>query len=207
MYTLSVMNKQLFIKRWLLQGIVVLSPILLTGIILFLVIQKTDMALWWAWDFLFPNTAKPFAFPGLGLLAVISILTLVGALTESWLISQCIKLFNFVLSKVPFIRSIYNTIFKIVESVANSQNAFTNAVLIEYPKKDCYSIAFLTSESSKKFKVSTGKDDLVNVFLPTTPNPTSGFYLIVPKSQIINTDMSPEEAFKLIISAGIVQEH
>lgn len=198
------MTKQLFLKRWLLQGIVVTFPILVTLIVLYLIVVKTDQALGIVWNFIAPET-KP-SFPGLGLILVISLLIITGMLTESWLIRQAIKLFNFSLSKLPFIRNIYTTALKIIESVINSQDSFSTVVLIEYPKEDCYTVAFLTGEATAHFKSLTGENDLVSVFIPSTPLPSNGFYLLIPKNKIKITTLTTEEAFKLIVSVGIVKE-
>lgn len=146
---------------------------------------------------------KPI-FPGVGLLVATGILITIGALTESYLITKGIALFNYVMSKLPIIRTIYTTVHKIVESTIGHNSSFSKAVLIEYPREGMYSIAFKTSNSTF-LCAKTGKK-LVNIFLPTTPNPTSGFYLLLPEDQIYDTHLDPEEAFKLIISAGMVQK-
>jgi len=108
------------------------------------------------------------------------------------------------MSKLPVIRTIYSTVHKIVESTLGHNNSFSKVVLIEYPRKGIYSLAFKTSETNLVCK-TTGKK-LINIFLPTTPNPTSGFYLMIPEDEINYTDLAPEEAFKQIISAGMVQK-
>jgi uncharacterized membrane protein len=108
------------------------------------------------------------------------------------------------MSKLPFIRNIYTTVLKVAQSTLGNYEAFSSVVMIEYPRKGIYSLAFKTSKN-EQFSEDTNKE-YINVFLPTTPNPTSGFYLIVPKDEAIETDINPEEAFKLIISAGIVSK-
>lgn len=202
-------TKHWFIKRWLLQGIAVALPIVLTAIILYYSVIYTDAVFWFFWDLL-PWDSLPWAvhkpyFPGVGLLVVTLILTTIGFLTESWLVNKGINIFNNLMSKVPFIKSIYSTALKVVQSTVGNMSNFSSVVLIEYPMKGVYALAFKTSETSKVVKDATG-EELVNVFLPTTPSPASGFYLMVPKNKIIKTDITTEEAFKLIISAGIVQD-
>ena len=108
------------------------------------------------------------------------------------------------MSKLPFIKNIYSTAVKVAQSTLGNYDAFTGVVMIEYPRKGVYSLAFKTSKN-EKFSSDNGQE-YMNVFLPTTPNPTSGFYLIVPTTEIIETDIEPEQAFKLIISAGIVSD-
>ena len=202
-------KKPWFIKRWLLQGIAVALPVVITAIILYYSVIYADAFLWFCWDLLpwdlLPwEVSKPY-FPGVGLLVVTSGLIVLGFLTESWLINKGINIFNNIMSRLPFIRNIYSTALKVVQSTVGNMDNFSSVVLIEFPMKGVYSVAFKTSDSSQVVKNATGKN-LVNIFLPTTPSPASGFYLMIPEEQIIETDITTEEAFKLIISAGIVQK-
>ncbi len=202
------MAKPWFIKRWLLQGLVLTLPIIVTVIVFYYTIIYTDAILWFFWDLLpwdlLPwDVVKP-KFPGLGLLVVTTLVIFIGAITESFVIKKVVDLFNLLMSKLPFIRNVYSTVLKVAESTLGNYSAFSSAVMIEYPRKGVYSLAFKTSDN-KELSDSLGQE-FVNIFLPTTPNPTSGFYLIVPKNEVIETDINPELAFKLIISAGIVSK-
>lgn len=202
-------KKAWFIKRWLLQGIAVALPIVITVVILYYSVIYADSIFWFIWDMLpwdlLPwEVSKPH-FPGVGLIVVVSLLTILGFLTESWLINKGFNIFNLIMSKLPFIRNIYSTALKVVQSTVGNTNNFSSVVLIEFPMEGIHAVAFKTSKSSEVIKDATGKE-LINIFLPTTPNPTSGFYLMVPEDKIIETDITTEEAFKLIISAGIVQK-
>lgn len=194
------MGKQWFIKRWFFQGLVVMLPIIITTVCLYYGIIYTDAVLWWLWDLVPWEVAKP-NFPGLGLLVVGIGTILIGMLTESWLVNSFIGYFNLLMSKLPVIRNIYTTVSQVAQSTLGGYENFTDVVMVEYPRKGVYSLAFKTSESE-----IMGEDKYINVFLPTTPNPTSGFYLIVPADEVKKTELSPEQAFKLIISAGIVQK-
>lgn len=202
-------QKHWFIKRWLLQGIAVALPITITIFILYYSVIYADAVFWFCWDLLpwdlLPWTVSKPYFPGVGLVVVVVLLALLGFLTESWLINKFFDIFNSLMSRLPFIRSIYATALKVVQSTVGSMDNFSNVVLIEFPMRGMYSLAFKTSNSSQLACDITGKK-LINIFLPTTPSPTSGFYLMVPEDKIIPTNISPEEAFKLIISAGIVQD-
>ena len=198
------MAKHWFIKRWFLQGLVVMLPVIITAICLYYGIIYTDAVLWWLWD-LVPWDLMPWEvtkpdFPGLGLLVVGIGTVIIGMLTESWLVNSVIKYFNLLMGKLPFIRNIYSTVAQVAQSTLGSYDNFTDVVMIEYPRKGIYSLAFKTSESN----ICEDKN-LTNIFIPTTPNPTSGFYLLVPTEEVIPTSLNPEQAFKLIISAGIVQ--
>jgi uncharacterized membrane protein len=202
-----VKRKTLSLKRWLLQGIVITLPLLVTLITLYYGIIYTDAVLWFLWDLL-PWDLLPWSitkpkFPGLGLVVFTAVLIIIGFLAESFIVSRAIKLFNWSMSKVPFIRNIYTTVHKVVQSLFNNKTNFTGVVLIEYPRKDVYALAFKTSNSFELFCEKTNKK-LINIFFPTTPNPTSGYYLLIPEDDIIELDLTTEQAFKLIISAGIV---
>jgi uncharacterized membrane protein len=109
------------------------------------------------------------------------------------------------MSKVPFIRNIYPAIFKVVQNIFNNKENFSKVVLIEYPKKGTFALAFKTREGPEVFNEKLNQK-LVSVFFPTTPNPTSGYYLLIPEEDVVEIDITTEEAFKLIISAGIVQK-
>lgn len=198
------MQRPLFIKRWFFQGIVVLLPVIVTAAILYYGIIYTDSLLWFVWDLLPWNLPKPL-FPGLGLIIVFSSITIIGALAESWLINQIIRLFNKLMAQLPVIRNIYNTVLKVSQNTFGSYEKFSGVVLVPFPSSDHLCIAFKTGITQTSIRDKSGKN-LVNVFLPTTPNPTSGFYLMIPEEKIIETDITPEQAFKLIISAGIMED-
>lgn len=198
------MKKQWFIKRWFLQGLVLMLPVIVTAVVLYYGVIYADTVLWFLWDLLPITTARPaFVIPGLGLVVVASVTVLLGALTESFLVSRVVELFNLLMSKVPIIRSIYSTVLKVAQNTLGNFDSFSKVVLLEHNGKYC--MAFQTSETSTEISTKVGIN-LINVFLPTTPNPTSGFYIMVPEDKIIPLDIEPELAFKLIISAGIVKD-
>lgn len=199
------MQRPLFVKRWFLQGIVVLLPVIVTAAILYYGIQYADSLLWFVWDLLPFKIEKPPLVPGLGLIIVFCTITLIGALAESWLINHCIRLFNKLMAQLPVVRNIYNTVLKVSQNAFGSQSKFSGVVLVPFPSKEQLSIAFKTGPTPASIKTKTGKN-LMNVFIPTTPNPTSGFYLMIPEESVIDTDITPEQAFKLILSAGIMHD-
>lgn len=198
-------HKHWFLKRWFLQGLVITVPISVTCLLLYYLVVKTDSILSYLWGLL-PWTLPAWMSPWIGLLFVIAILIGIGALTESWLVGKCWSLFNKLMSMLPIVRTIYNTIHRVVESVLGNNQNLSKTVLIEFPRPGIYALAFKTSNGSTTLSTALGGRKVSNVFVPTTPNPTSGFYLVVPDDQIIETPIKPEEAFKLIISAGIVQD-
>jgi len=199
------MKKQWFIKRWFLQGLALILPIIVTIVVLYYGVIYTDAILWFLWDLLpwslLPWTITKPSFPGLGLLVVVPLTIIVGALTESFIVGRAVKIFNKLMGRLPVIRSIYSTVLKVSQSTFGNFDSFSKVVLIEHNNKYC--MAFKTSDCSHEISKFTGKR-LTNIFLPTTPNPTSGFYIMVPTDDLIELDIEPEAAFKLIISAGIV---
>ena len=142
--------------------------------------------------------------PGLGLLILIIAITLIGALTAGLVGRIVIRAGESMLNRMPVIRSVYGASKQILETVLHSQSkAFRQPVLVEYPRKGLWAIAFVTGTTEGEVQHLVA-DRLINVFLPTTPNPTSGFLLFVPKEDLVILDMSVEEAIKMVISAGIV---
>jgi uncharacterized membrane protein len=142
--------------------------------------------------------------PGLGLIVLVVFITLVGSMTAGFLGRFVIRLSENMLNRMPVIRSVYGASKQILETVLQHQsNAFRQAVLVEYPRRGIWAIAFITGRTEGEVQ-NLIADDLINVFLPTTPNPTSGFLLFVPKEDLIMLDMSVEEAIKMVISGGIV---
>jgi len=142
--------------------------------------------------------------PGLGLLVLIIFITLVGALTAGFLGRMVLRFYENMLNRMPIVRSVYGATKQILETVLHRQSgAFRQPVLVEYPRRGMWAIAFITGRTEGEVQ-NLIADELINVFLPTTPNPTSGFLLFVPREDLINLDMTVEEAIKMVISAGIV---
>ncbi len=151
-----------------------------------------------------PETFLPFATPGLGMLIAFVVLTLIGFLTAN-IIGRSVQRFGEkLLDKVPVIRGVYKTVKQLFETVLSQQSqAFREAVLIEYPRHGVWAIGFITGRTEGEVQDLT-TEETINVFLPTTPNPTSGFLLFVPRKDIVRLSMSIEEAIKMVVSGGIV---
>ena len=142
--------------------------------------------------------------PGLGLVVLVVFITLVGAMTAGFLGRIVIRFSENMLNRMPIIRSVYGASKQILETVLQQQsNAFRQAVLVEYPRRGIWAVGFITGRTEGEVQ-NLIADDLINVFLPTTPNPTSGFLLFVPKQDLVKLDMAVEEAIKMVISGGIV---
>ena len=142
--------------------------------------------------------------PGLGVVVLLVLITLIGALTAGFVGRYVIHLGERIVARMPVIRNVYSALKQIFETVLKQQsNAFRQAVLIEYPRRGIWAVGFITGNTEGEVQTLT-KDDMVNVFLPTTPNPTSGFLLFVPREELVYLSMTVEEAIKMVISAGIV---
>jgi len=142
---------------------------------------------------------------GFGLVVFLIFTTFVGALTKGLFGRSLVRLAESIVDRMPVVRSIYNGLKQIVETVFSQQSkSFEKACLVEYPRKGIWAIAFVSTEAGGEVKQRAGSGEMLSVFLPTTPNPTSGFLLFVPKEDVIILDMDVEEAAKLIISAGLV---
>ena len=143
----------------------------------------------------------PFSIPGLEIILSIIFITLVGGLSLSFIGKKILQIINDLLKKIPFLRTIYSAIGQMTESFAKNKKGKKSVVLIQYPRKGTWAVGFATKENKGEITKKIN-EKLVNVFVPTTPNPTSGFLLMFPKDEIIYLDMSFEEASKFIVSAG-----
>ena len=148
-----------------------------------------------------PNHYLPYNIPGLEIIISLLLITLIGWLSLSFLGKKLLDLFNNILKKIPILRTIYSAIGQMTQTFTKNDSNKKNVVLIEYPRKGSWAVGFATKDNTGEIKTKTNKN-LVNVFVPTTPNPTSGFLLMFPKEEVIYLDMSFEEASKFIVSAG-----
>lgn len=199
---LTVMGR---LRAYFLTGILVTAPIsitiLLSWVFIDFVDEKVTPLIPAAYN---PENYLPFSVPGLGLVVVIIFLTLVGMLTAGFLGKMIIRLSENIMARMPVISGVYSAVKQIFETVlAQKSQAFREAVLIEYPRRGIWAIGFITGTTQGEVQNLT-EEKCVNIFLPTTPNPTSGFLLFVPKEDLIPLSMSVEQAVKMVISGGIV---
>ncbi|WP_321392368.1 DUF502 domain-containing protein [Emcibacter sp.] len=193
------------IRYYFLTGLVVAAPIGITAYLAWAFIDTIDRNVTplipKAYN---PETYLPFGIPGFGLVIVILFLTVLGALTANLFGRAFLRFGEKLLNRMPIVRSIYHTLKQIFETVvAQNAESFKDVVLVEYPRRGIWAIAFVTSENKGEIQ-NRLENEIINVFLPTTPNPTSGFLLFVPKRDLIYLDMSPDEGVKYVISAGLV---
>jgi len=193
------------LRTYFLTGLVVASPV---GITVYLALAFIDLIdrnikplIPAAYN---PETYLPFPLPGIGLVFLFLMLTILGFFAANFLGRTLIRIGEKILNRMPVVRSVYNTLKQIFETViSENKGSFQEVVLIEYPRKGLWAIAFISGENKGEIQRKMA-DDVVNVFLPTTPNPTSGFLLFVPRQDIIRLDMTPDEGAKYVISAGLV---
>ena len=187
------------LRNYFITGIVVLVPI---GITLYLTKFFISISSKLIPYNLNPNNYLPYAIPGLEILLSVIFITIIGGISLSFIGKRILKFVNDLFKRIPILRTIYSAIGQMTESLApNKGNNKKSVVLIQYPRKGSWAVGFATKENKGEISKKTNSD-LVNVFVPTTPNPTSGFLLMFPKDEIIYLDMSFEEASKFIVSAG-----
>ncbi|MBS4023480.1 MAG: DUF502 domain-containing protein [Dethiobacter sp.] len=190
------------IRRIFITGLVISLPALITIYILGFTFNTVDS--------LFGNYIELYfgrTLPGLGFLVTVTAIFLVGLVATNVFGHRLIRMLETSFARLPVIKPVYSAARQIIEAFsAQRRSLFQSVVMLEYPKKGIYALAFITVEGSAEIQSKT-KADVVTVFLPTTPNPTSGFLLMVPRSDLIFMDMSVEEALKLIISGGVVAPH
>ena len=194
------------LRRDFLTGLVVLIPIVLTVYLVWSVITFIDKVI----IPIIPPKYNPLDLfeiyiPGLGVILFLIVTTFIGSLASGFIGRQAINLGEKILLRTPIVSTVYNSIKQIIQAVFKPDGTnFKQPCLVEYPRKGIWAVAFISTETYGEIKKKINKGSLVTVFLPTTPNPTSGFMLFVPKDDIIILDMSVEDAAKLIISAGLV---
>ena len=186
------------IRNNFIAGIVVLIPI---GITLYLTLFLIRISGKIIPKEINPNNYLPFDIPGVEILIALIIITFIGWLSLSFLGKKFFELFNNILKKIPILRTIYSAIGQMTETFTKSDSKQKNVVLLEYPRKGIWAVGFATKENEGIIRNKVG-EDIINIFVPTTPNPTSGFLLMVPKKDLIYLDVSFEQASKFIVSAG-----
>jgi uncharacterized membrane protein len=195
-----------FLKNNFITGFLILVPIGAAFTLIGWIIGKSDQVIQ-----LLPHAARPetylgFKIPGLGLLLTFLIIVLIGVMGRVYFVKFFLRVGEHLIKKIPFISSVYSAVKQLMETIFVARDGKADqrkVVIVEFPRKGIYSVGFLTSVARGVTQEKT-KETVMNVFIPTTPNPTSGFLVLVPEQDVISTDMSVEDAFKLIMSGGIV---
>ena len=191
-------------KRYLIAGLLVWVPIGVTLLVIRLVVDITDKTL-----LLLPAKYQPevlfgFKIPGLGIVLSVVVVLATGMVVANLFGRTLIAMWERLLARIPFVSKIYQGVKQVMETVLSSDGqSFRKVLLIEYPRKGIWTLAFLSGNPSGEINHRL-QDDLVHVFVPTTPNPTSGFFLVIPRADVVELDMSVDDGLKMIISAGVV---
>ena len=186
------------IRNYFIAGVVVLIPI---GVTFYLTIFLVTISSKILPKENKPNHYLPYNIPGLEINISIILITLIGWLSLTFIGRRLLNLFNNILKKIPILRTIYSAIGQMTETFTKTNKDKKNVVLVEYPRRGSWAVGFATKENTGEI-TSKVKKDLINVFVPTTPNPTSGFLLMFPKDEVIYLDLTFEQASKFIVSAG-----
>ena len=196
----SLFKKSIYLtlRNYFITGVVVLIPI---GFTLYLSRFLINISTKLVPAGLNPNNYIPYAIPGIEILLTIIFITIVGGLSLSFLGKKILQIVDNLFKRIPILRTIYSAIVQMTDSFRNQEGSKKSVVLVEYPRKGSWAVGFATKENKGELKDKTNKE-LINVFVPTTPNPTSGFLLMFPKEDVIYLDMGFEEASKFIVSAG-----
>ena len=189
----------LILRNYFITGVVVLIPIGFTLYLSKILIGISSKVIP---ENINPNSYLPFEIPGLEIIISVIFITIVGGLSLSFLGKRILKLIDDLFKRIPVLRTIYSAIVQMTETFSNKdQNDKKSVVLVEYPRKGVWAVGFATKENEGMIKNKV-KEEIINVFVPTTPNPTSGFLLMVPKKDLIYLDVTFEQASKFIVSAG-----
>jgi uncharacterized membrane protein len=191
-------------RKYFITGLLILVPLAITLWVLNLIISTMDQSL-----LLLPESWRPealvgFHIPGLGSILTLLIIFFTGLATRNFIGRQVVSLWEALLSRIPVVKSIYSSVKQVSDTLfSSSGNAFRKAVLVQYPRQGSWTIAFLTGAPGGEVKTHL-QGDYLSLYVPTTPNPTSGFFLMVPRADTIELDMSVDEALKYIVSMGVV---
>ncbi len=197
------MRRQL-IKRCFITGLLIWIPLAITAWVLSLIVGVADQSLLLLPEHLRPHSLLGFDIPGAGIVVTLLIILVTGLLATNFIGQRLVKWWEKFLARIPVVNSIYNGVKQVSETLLSSSGmAFRQPLLVPYPHQGSWTIAFLTGEPGGDI-VNHLKGEHVSVYVPTTPNPTSGFFLMFPKSQVIELDMDVDEALKYIISMGVV---
>ncbi|HOL63902.1 MAG TPA: DUF502 domain-containing protein [Accumulibacter sp.] len=191
-------------KRYFITGLLIWVPLAITAWVLMSIIGTMDGTLQWLPEAVHPRRLFGFDIPGGGALLTLLIILLTGLLATNFIGQRLIRWWESLLARIPVVNSIYNSVKQVSDTLfSSSGNAFRKALLVEYPRRGAWTIAFLTGKPGGEVAAHLSGEHL-SVYVPTTPNPTSGFFLLVPKAEVIELEMSVDTALKYVISMGVV---
>jgi uncharacterized membrane protein len=191
------------LRRYLMAGLLVWVPLGVTLLIVAFLVDLMDQTLLLLPTVIQPENLLGFRIPGLGLVLTTIVVLVTGMVVTNLFGMQLFTIGERMLQRIPLVRSIYASVKQVTESMFSSGKSFRKVVLVEYPRKDMWSLAFQTGTGAREISSKTGQD-IVNIFIPTTPNPTSGFFLMVPRDDVIELDMSVDQGLRMLLSVGVV---
>jgi len=191
------------LRRYLMAGLLVWVPLGVTLLIVTFLVDLMDQTLRLLPESIQPENLLGFRIPGLGAVLTAVIVFVTGMIVTNLFGMQLFSIGERILQRIPLVRSIYASVKQVTESMFSSGKSFRKVVLVEYPRKGMWSLAFQTGTGAEEVRDKTGRD-VTNVFIPTTPNPTSGFFLMVPREDVIELDMSVDDGLKMLLSVGVV---
>ncbi len=191
-------------KKYLITGLLIWVPLVITGWVLSLLVGTLDQTLLLLPDEWQPRAWMGFNIPGLGVLLTFAVVLLTGVLGANMIGQRLVQIWESLLGRIPVVKSLYSSVKQVSDTLfSSSGQAFRKALLVQYPREGSWTVAFMTGQPGGDVaNYLTG--EYVSVYVPTTPNPTSGFFLMMPKADVIELDMSVDEALKYIISMGVV---
>lgn len=191
------------LRNYFVAGIITVVPISISGYVIYLILHNADKIFTLLPSEFNPKNYLPFPIPGLGVIVVLMGIFLIGLLVRNYIGSKIVDFGESLLYRIPLVRPLYSAVKQLLGAIfSESSRSFQRVALIQFPRKGIYAVCFITGVATGEVQDLT-VERVVNVFLPTTPNPTSGFYLLVPESELIETSLTVEEAFKLIVSGGL----
>ncbi len=197
------MRRQL-IKRYFITGLLIWVPLAITAWVLVLIVGTMDQSLRLLPEAIHPRSVLGFDIPGVGAILTLLIIVLTGLLAANFIGQRLVVWWEMLLARIPVVNSIYNSVKQVSDTLfSSSGNAFRQALLIEYPRRGAWTIAFLTGKPGGEV-LRHLDGEYVSVYVPTTPNPTSGFFLMLPRAEVIELEMSVDKALKYVISMGVV---
>ena len=198
------MKKRSPLKRWFFTGLILLVPVMVTVYLFLAIVRSMDglsSLIPFAWQ---PDQLLGFHIPGLGVLFTILIVLLTGMLGTSFIGRWLVGIGESIVERIPLVRSVYGALKSVLETVLrDNQDSFRRVVLVEYPRRGMYALGFVSGTGHGEVQALT-KEDVITVFVPTAPNPTSGFLLFVPEKDTTPLSMSVEDGMKCVISAGVI---
>jgi uncharacterized membrane protein len=192
------------LRRWIVAGLLLWVPLGVTVLVIKILVDLADRTLLLIPYQYRPETLLGFNIPGLGIALAALTVIITGMVFANLLGSRLVKIWEDLLARIPLVRSIYSSVKQITETLfSTSGKSFRKVVLVEYPRREMWTLGFITGDTARVFEQATGQN-LVSIYIPTTPNPTSGFFLMVPRKDVVVLDMPVDKGLKIILSTGVV---